>query len=88
MRQGSSRPCCSTSRSCRQQATGSVKASVAAQHDSAASQAFHEVLAHGSARGFLTAAIFAVVAIVVTITMITTGKDEVADAETATGRVH
>ena len=61
------------------QATGSVKASAAALHDSTAGHAFHEVLAHGSARGFLTAAIFAVVAIVVTVTMITTGKDEVAD---------
>ena len=35
------------------------------------------VLAHGSSRGFLTAAIFAVVAVLVTVTMITTGKDEV-----------
>ncbi|MGI8665283.1 MAG: MFS transporter [Jatrophihabitans sp.] len=60
-----------------QQATGSVKASAAAQADGVAGRAFHVVLAHGSSRGFLTAAIFAVVAIVVTVTMITTGKDEV-----------
>ncbi|MDQ2837165.1 MAG: MFS transporter [Actinomycetota bacterium] len=60
-----------------QQATGNVKASLASQTDGVATRAFHIVLAHGSARGFLTAAIFAVVAIVVTFTMITTGKDEV-----------
>jgi EmrB/QacA subfamily drug resistance transporter len=61
------------------QATGNVKASVAAQSDSVAGRAFHVVLAHGSARGFLTAAIFAVVGIIVTLTMIKTGKPEVAD---------
>lgn len=63
-----------------QQATGSVKASAGALTDQTATRAFHEVLAHGSSRGFLTAAIFAVVAVLVTVTMITTGKDEVVDA--------
>jgi EmrB/QacA subfamily drug resistance transporter len=63
-----------------QQATGSVKASAGALTDPTANRAFHEVLAHGSSRGFLTAAIFALVAIIVTMTMITTGKDEVVDA--------
>lgn len=61
------------------QATGNAKASVAALTDNTASHAFHVVLAQGSARGFLTAAIFAVVAIVVTVTMIKTGKTEAAD---------
>jgi len=63
------------------QATGSVKASAGAVQDTTAVRAFHEVLAHGSARGFLTAAIFAVVAVLVTVTMIRTGKDEIADVE-------
>ena len=63
------------------QATGSVKASADAVRDTTAVRAFHEVLAHGSSRGFLTAAIFAVVAVVVTVTMIKTGKDEVTHAE-------
>lgn len=62
------------------QATSSVKASAGALTDPSATRAFHEVLAHGSSRGFLTAAIFAVVAVLVTVTMITTGKDEVAEA--------
>jgi EmrB/QacA subfamily drug resistance transporter len=57
-----------------QQATGSVKASLAARTDGTASHAFHMVLAQGSARGFLTAAIFAVIAILVTVGMIKTGK--------------
>jgi hypothetical protein len=56
------------------QATGSVQASLAARTDGTASHAFHVVLAQGSARGFLTAAIFAVIAILVTVTMIKTGK--------------
>lgn len=68
------------------QATGSVKASIAALQDGAATRALHEVLAHGSSRGFLTAAVFAVVGVVVTLTMIKTGKDNkgevVLDAET------
>ncbi len=63
------------------QATGSVKASADAVRDTTAVRAFHEVLAHGSSRGFLTAAIFAVVAVVVTVTMIKAGKDEVTHAE-------
>jgi EmrB/QacA subfamily drug resistance transporter len=62
-----------------QQASGNVRASVDAVSDLTAVRAFHEVLAHGSSRGFLTAAIFAVVAVLVTGTMISTGKDEVAD---------
>ncbi|CAN5543871.1 MFS transporter [soil metagenome] len=63
------------------QATGSVKASAGALQDSTAIRAFHEVLAHGSSRGFLTAAIFAVVGLLVTVTMIRVGKAEVADVE-------
>jgi hypothetical protein len=59
------------------QATGNAKPSLAALQDGTASHAFHVVLAQGSARGFLTAAIFAVVAIVVTVTMIKTGRTEV-----------
>ncbi|HEX8767236.1 MAG TPA: MFS transporter, partial [Jatrophihabitans sp.] len=47
------------------QASGSVQASVDAIRDVTAVRAFHEVLAHGSSRGFLTAAIFAVVAVLV-----------------------
>jgi EmrB/QacA subfamily drug resistance transporter len=62
------------------QATGSVQASAGAVQDSTAARAFHEVLAHGSSRGFLTAAIFAVVAVIVTVSMIKTGKDQVAEA--------
>jgi len=61
------------------QATGNAKASLAALNDGTASHSFHVVLAQGSARGFLTAAIFAVVAIAVTATMIKTGKTEAAD---------
>jgi EmrB/QacA subfamily drug resistance transporter len=59
-----------------QQATGSVKASLAARSDGTAGHAFHVVLAQGSARGFLTAAIFAVIAVLVTLTMIKTGKTQ------------
>jgi EmrB/QacA subfamily drug resistance transporter len=59
------------------QATGNAKASLAAMNDTVAARAFHEVLAHGSSRGFLTAAIFAVVAILVALTMIKTGKADV-----------
>lgn len=62
-----------------QQASGSVRTSAAALQDVTANQAFHAVLAHGSSRGFLTAAIFAVVAVLVAGTMISTGKDEIAD---------
>jgi nitrate/nitrite transporter NarK len=58
------------------QATGNAKPSLGALTDGTASHAFHVVLAQGSARGFLTAAIFAVVAIVVTVTMIKTGRAE------------
>jgi EmrB/QacA subfamily drug resistance transporter len=71
-----------------QQASGTVRASVDATTDSTAVRAFHEVLAHGSSRGFLAAAMFAVVAIIVTGTMITTGKDEVAGVDPATVAVH
>jgi EmrB/QacA subfamily drug resistance transporter len=66
------------------QASGSVRATADAASDSTAVRAFHEVLAHGSARGFLTAAIFAVVAVLVAGTMITTGKDAVAEVDPAT----
>jgi len=62
------------------QATGNTKASVAALHDNIALRAFHEVLAHGSSRGFFTAAIFALVAVLVTAGMITTGKDAVPES--------
>jgi len=71
-----------------QQATGSVRATAGAATDSTAVRAFHEVLAHGSSRGFLAAAIFAVVAVVVAATMITTGKAEVADVDPATVAMH
>jgi EmrB/QacA subfamily drug resistance transporter len=65
------------------QGSGGVRAAADAVHDATAARAFHEVLAHGSSRGFLTAAIFAVVAVLVAGTMITTGKDEVADVDPA-----
>jgi hypothetical protein len=64
-----------------------LEASSAAIHDAPAIRALHEVLAHGSSRGFLAAALFAVVAVLVTVTMIRTGKDEVADID-ATLPVH
>jgi EmrB/QacA subfamily drug resistance transporter len=63
------------------QATGSVKASAEALTDGRAVRSFQEVLAHGSSRGFLTAAIFALVGVLVTISMIRVGKAEVAEAE-------
>ena len=63
------------------QATGNAKASAAALADNVAVRAFHEVLAFGSSRGFLTAAIFAFVAVLVTAGMITTGKDVVPQTE-------
>jgi len=59
------------------QATGNTHASFAATQDNIAVHAFHVVLAHGSSRGFFTAAIFALVAVLVTAGMITTGKDTV-----------
>ena len=62
------------------QATGNLKVSVAATHDNIAVHAYHVVLAHGSSRGFLTAAIFALVAVLVTAGMITTGKDAVPES--------
>ena len=71
-----------------QQASGSVRATAGAASDFTAVRAFHEVLAHGSSRGFLAAAIFAVVAVVVAGTMISTGKDEVADIDPATVAMH
>jgi len=70
------------------QASGTVQASVAAKTDGVAVRAFHEVLAHGSSRGFLAAAIFALVAVIVTATMISTGKDEVAGIDPAMVGVH
>jgi EmrB/QacA subfamily drug resistance transporter len=70
------------------QASGSTRVSAAAQSDNIATRAFHEVLAHGSSRGFFTAAIFALIAVLVTLGMITTGKDEVpASDEDATAAV-
>ncbi|MDQ1742532.1 MAG: hypothetical protein QOE23_871, partial [Pseudonocardiales bacterium] len=71
-----------------QQGSGTLRASAGALQDSTAVRAFHEVLAHGSSRGFLTAAIFAVVAVLATATMIKTGKDEVADIDPAAAAVH
>lgn len=65
------------------QATGGVKAGADALSDNVAVRAFHEVLAHGSSRGFLAAAIFAVVAVIVTVGMITTGKDAIPQGEDA-----
>jgi MFS transporter len=62
-----------------QQAAGTVRASAGAVQDATARHAFSEVLAHGSSRGFLAAAIFAVIAVLVTATMITTGKHEAAE---------
>jgi EmrB/QacA subfamily drug resistance transporter len=55
------------------------ESSKAALTDNFAIRASHEILAHGSALGFLTAAIFALVGLVVTFTMIRTGKDVVSD---------
>ncbi len=52
--------------------------------DGRAVKAAHAILAHGSALGFLTAAIFALVGLVVAATMIRVGKDEVADIDPAT----
>ena len=71
-----------------QQASGSVRASAAALQDVTATQAFHTVLAHGSSRGFLAAAIFAVVAVLVAGTMITTGKDEIVAIDPAPASIH
>ncbi|MFL6162053.1 MAG: MFS transporter [Jatrophihabitantaceae bacterium] len=59
------------------QATGSTRVSAGALTDGTAVRAFHEVLAHGSSRGFLAATLFALVALLATIGMITTGKDVV-----------
>ena len=66
-----------------QQAVSGVKVSAQALTDNTAVRAYNEVLAHGSARGFLAAAIFAVVAIIAAVGMITTGKDAVPQGEDA-----
>ncbi|HST47739.1 DHA2 family efflux MFS transporter permease subunit [Jatrophihabitans sp.] len=71
-----------------QQASGALRASAEALQDATAVRAYHEVLAHGSSRGFFAAALFAVVGVIVTATMITTGKDEVAEIDPATVGVH
>jgi hypothetical protein len=49
--------------------------------DSRAVSAAHTVLAHGSALGFLVAAIFALVAVIVTVSMVRVGKDAVAGVQ-------
>ena len=65
-----------------QQSQGNFVASVAARADGFAQHALSVVGAHAAAMGFLTAAIFGVVAVLATIGMIKTGKDEVANIET------
>ena len=59
------------------QATGGAVATPAALTDTLAVRAFHEVLAFGSSRGFLAAAIFSLGAVIVSATMITTGRESV-----------
>ena len=71
-----------------QQASSGVKVSMQALTDGRAVQAYNEVLAHGSSRGFLAAAIFAVVAVIAAVGMITTGKDEVPQGEQAMAAMH
>jgi len=69
------------------QATGGSTASAGALSDNIAVRAFHEVLAHGSSRGFFAAGLFAVAAVLVTLTMITTGKDAVQQQDGAAAPV-
>ena len=71
-----------------QQASGSLRVSAGALQDSTAVHAYHVVLAHGSSRGFLAAAIFAVVAVLVAGTMISAGKDQLADIDPKTAAMH
>jgi EmrB/QacA subfamily drug resistance transporter len=70
-----------------QQLGESVKTGIAASRDAMTDRlavaATHAIQAHGSALGFLTAAIFGIVAVIVTLTMIKTGKDSVAHVEDA-----
>jgi EmrB/QacA subfamily drug resistance transporter len=63
--------------------TRGLSAPVDAVRDGAALRAAHTILAHGSALGFLTAAIFALVGVIVTLTMIRVGRDEVVDLDPA-----
>ncbi|UQX88756.1 DHA2 family efflux MFS transporter permease subunit [Jatrophihabitans telluris] len=70
------------------QATGGAKASLGALHDSLAGRAFQAVLAHGSARGFLTAAILALFGVLVTAAMIRVGRSEVENVDPAALAVH
>jgi len=58
-----------------------AKVSPVAAHDNVAVHAVHEVQAHASSMGFLTAALFGVLAVVVTLTMIRTGKDVVIEVD-------
>jgi EmrB/QacA subfamily drug resistance transporter len=53
-------------------------ASAAAKHDSLAVRAYNEVQAHSAASGFLTAAIFGIVAIAASVFMINIKKEDIA----------
>jgi EmrB/QacA subfamily drug resistance transporter len=56
-------------------------ASLAAQHDSAAVSAFHAVQSHGASQGFLIAAIIGVVAVAVSLGLITIKRDDTQEAD-------
>jgi MFS family permease len=55
---------------------GGPKASAAAWHDSTAVQALHAIQSHGSAMGFLAAAVFGAVAVVVALVMISVRRSD------------
>jgi hypothetical protein len=63
---------------------GGPKASSAAWRDSIAVQALHTIQSHGSAMGFLAAAVFGAVAVVAAALMITARRGEPATPEPAT----
>jgi len=60
---------------------GGAKAPAAAWNDSTAVQALHAIQAHSSGMGFLTAAIFGVVAIGASLLLINVGKTDLPSAE-------
>jgi hypothetical protein len=63
------------------QTQGNFVASAAAQADSAAQHAVSIVGAHAASMGFLAAAIFGVVALLAGVSMIKTGKADMANVE-------
>jgi EmrB/QacA subfamily drug resistance transporter len=65
-----------------------LPASAAARGDQLAAHATAAIQAHGSSLGFLTAAIFALVAVIVTITMIRIGKNEIVGQEATPAGMH